>query len=239
MSYRPTISVYLRGKIIDIGYYRNWRDKYLFLEAMAIAAFFGDCRTRREYLNRRYGAGDVCYNVYPEIFDSSEESLKELEGCSEMPVLVDLTAQCIYAAVGALPAEKLAEKPSILDDLPCYGYRTVIKKVPRPEGARRWADGDDLWPCLLDYDWEKTEEPVTDLRQISTRSDFYALLDNCRIPYGQMCMEEIRRCYVEWTKDGTEGLSEDTLFGIRRSLEREKRKNVDCEGAEKTIYFRR
>ncbi len=239
MSYRPTISVYLRGKIIDIGYYRNWRDKYLFLEAMAIAAFFGDCRTREEYLSRRYGAGDVCYSVYPVVFNSSEESLKELEGCSEMPVLVDLTARCIYAAAGALPAEKLAEKPSILEDLPCYGYRTVFKKVPRPEEARRWVDEDSLWSCFLDYDWEKTEEPVTELRQISTRSDFYTLLDNCRIPYGQMDLTAVREAYLDWTKGGTEGLSEDMLFGIRRSLEREERKDLDCGGMKKTIYFRR
>lgn len=52
MSYRPTVSVYINGKIVDNGYYRNWRDKDLFYEAITIAAFFGDCKSREEYYDK-------------------------------------------------------------------------------------------------------------------------------------------------------------------------------------------
>ena len=55
MSYRPTVSVYINGKIVDNGYYRNWRDKDLFYEAITIAAFFGDCKSREEYYDKMYG----------------------------------------------------------------------------------------------------------------------------------------------------------------------------------------
>ncbi len=241
MSYRPTISVYLEGKIIDIGYYRNWKDKYLLYEAVAIAAFFGDCRTREEYLERRYGAGNVCYSVYPEVFDNSEESLKELEDCSEMPVLVDLTARCIDMAAGALPEERLRERPSILDDLPSYGTRSEWRQIPEsqlPPDPEEAEDDCLVWLERYCRGWERVEEPVTDLRRISVQSDFYTLLNNCRIPYGQLDLEEIRQRYLEFTEDGTRGLSEDMLYGIRRTLAPEREK-PGCEKEGKTVYFRK
>ena len=49
MSDRYTISVYLQGKIADIGYYRNWDEKDLLYEAVATAALYEDCRTVEEY----------------------------------------------------------------------------------------------------------------------------------------------------------------------------------------------
>lgn len=241
MSYRPTISVYLEGNIIDIGYYRNWSDKYLFYEAMAIAAFLGDCRTREEYLSRRYGAGDIAYSVSPEVFDSSEDSLKELEECSEMPVLVDLTSRCIYTATHTLPEEELQNRPSILDDLPSYGYREKWEWIPEDSLPPETAEGDD--EDLLGTDWlhhwEKKREPVTDLRSVSTRSDFYTMLDNCRIPYGGLDMKEIRNCYLDWTDNGERGLSEDMLHVIRKRIERNGGETESCESARKTIQYRR
>ncbi len=57
MSFRPTISVYINGHIVDIGYYRNWDEKSLLYEAVAIAALYEDCRSAEEYLQRKIGQG--------------------------------------------------------------------------------------------------------------------------------------------------------------------------------------
>jgi len=48
MAFRPTISVYAGGHIADIGYYRNWEEKALLYEAVAILSLHGDCRTPEE-----------------------------------------------------------------------------------------------------------------------------------------------------------------------------------------------
>lgn len=235
MSYRPTISVYLKGKIIDIGYYRNWMDKGLFFEAMAIAAFLGDCRTRKEYLARRYGVDEISYSVAPETFDSSEKSLKWLEECSEMPVLVDLSAKCIYTATATLPEKRLRQLPSILEDLPSYGYRKVWKQV-----REITVQEDPDFPGglgLIDFGEELVREPVRDLRQVGPNSDYYTLLNNCRVPYGGMDMRAVRRSYLAWTNGGTRGLSEDMLGVIRRWMERSSHRA--CGSGRKTIQYRR
>ena len=172
MSFRPTIAVYINGTIADIGYYRNWSTKCLLYEALAIAALYGDCRTAEAYRERRYHRQQLQYLVEPELFDNSEENLKFFESCSELPLVVDLTAQCIYCSAGALTVEEIQKLPSALAMLPFYGSKTVY---------RRCRNGS--FCC--------EEKPVTAYRRISKRTDFYYLLKNCRLPYGELDMTSL------------------------------------------------
>ncbi len=100
MSYRPTISVYINDRIVDCGYYQNWYDKDLFYEAVAIAAFFGNCSSREEYYDRMFCTQKVFHVLEPEVFEATEENLRWFEEASEFPVIVDLTEKCIYTNFG-------------------------------------------------------------------------------------------------------------------------------------------
>ena len=122
MSFRPTIAVYIDGHIIDIQYCRNWFPEHLLYEAARLAALYGDCRSADEYLDSRYGCRELVYDVDPVTFRNTEEDLKFLESCSELPVIVDLTAQQIYCGFRALSSEELAAVPSALEAEDEYGY---------------------------------------------------------------------------------------------------------------------
>lgn len=115
MSFRPTISVYYNGEIADIGYYRNWREEALLAEAMGIALAFRDCGTLREFREKAFGGQTVYYSIDPELWENTPENLHELENCSELPMVVDMTAGCIYVSYGALCAAELNEMPEAED----------------------------------------------------------------------------------------------------------------------------
>lgn len=139
MSFRPTIAVYIGGRIADIMYCRNWYEEHLLYEAAAIAVRYDGCRTKEEYLLRRYGTEHISYSVYPEVFSNSEEDLKALESCSELPVVVDLTARQIYTSYGALSEAQLAAVPSAADAADEYGCPI------------RWSVHSDFYRLLSDY----------------------------------------------------------------------------------------
>lgn len=94
MSYRPTISVYVNGKIADIGYYRNWDNWSIFVECLTISTLFHDCKSVEEYRERVYGTQKIGIIISPEIWDNTDENLKTLEWHSEDPFIVDLTHKC-------------------------------------------------------------------------------------------------------------------------------------------------
>ncbi len=85
MSYRPTVSVHLRGSPVTVGYYRNWSDEDLFIEAAALWALLADCRTVKEVSDRLHGGGP------------GASTMRELERCSENAVVVDLTRRELRA----------------------------------------------------------------------------------------------------------------------------------------------
>jgi len=114
MSFRPTIAVYVEGQIVDLGYYRNWKYIPLLARAAEIARQYADCTNAEAYRERRFGRQKVYYLLEPEIFENTQENLKFLENCSEFPLVVDLTARCIYVADHALTQAELAA-------LPCLG----------------------------------------------------------------------------------------------------------------------
>ena len=164
MAFRPTISVYAGGHIADIGYYRNWEEKSLLYEAAAILSLYGDCRTPEEYRQRKYGRQEVWFNIAPEYWQNTEENLKELEGYSEMPVLVDLDSGSIYTSYGALTAEQLKNKPTAQDfadvcrihanspfDILLEYCRIPIAPEMRPEILKILAAWEDT-PCYLSTD---------------------------------------------------------------------------------------
>ena len=116
MSFRPTIAVYAGGKIADIGYYRDWSGTGLLLEAAALGALFRGCPTAEDFRQAVYGGQQVFYRIDPETVENTEENMKMLEGWSEFPVVVDLTAGYIYRSYGCLSLAELAQ-------LPVYGGR--------------------------------------------------------------------------------------------------------------------
>lgn len=112
MSYRPTISVYVNGKIADIGYYRNWDNWSIFVECLTISTLFHDCKSVEEYRERVYGTQKIGIIISPEIWDNTDENLKTLEWHSEDPFIVDLTHKCIYRNYGVLTKEEIERIPA-------------------------------------------------------------------------------------------------------------------------------
>lgn len=110
MSFRPTIAVRFGKEMADIGYYRNWTEESVLIEAAAIAAAYGDCRSAAEYRERAFGCQDISYRLDPELIPNTQENLRWLESCSELPVNVDLKARCIYVSEGALTKKALKKK---------------------------------------------------------------------------------------------------------------------------------
>ena len=96
MAFRPTIAVFINDEIADVGYYRNWMMKDLFIEAVGIALTYMDCRTIEEYRDRAFGRQEIRYVIEPETFENTQENLRWLLDCSEFPLTVDLTRRAIY-----------------------------------------------------------------------------------------------------------------------------------------------
>lgn len=113
MSFRPTIAVYVEGQIADLGFYRNWEYVPLLARAAEIALQYADCRTAEAYRERRFGRQKVYYLLKPEAFENTQENLKFLESCTEFPLVVDLTARCIYVADHALTDPELRRLPRL------------------------------------------------------------------------------------------------------------------------------
>lgn len=146
MSYRPTISVYMNGHIADIGYYGNWNDADLFFEALATAALFHECKSIAEYNEKKFGRQKVYY---------AEENLEFLESCSEWPILVDLTAQCIYVSEGAKEKSELLALPSAREEIPAGG-RISVRNIERVMSHCRipfdHVEMDDILDMFLEYE---------------------------------------------------------------------------------------
>jgi len=115
MSFRPTIAVFAKGLIADLGYYRNWDERDLFFTALRIALEYSECKTIEEYRQKRYGTQRVYYILSPEAIENTQEDLRFLIGCSEFPIAVDLTAGCIYVSEEPLSGEGLSALPSVFD----------------------------------------------------------------------------------------------------------------------------
>ena len=200
MSFRPTISVYARGHIADIGYYRNWSEKSLLYEAVAIAALYRDCRTVEEYRQRKFGCQKISYIIEPEVFENTEENLKWMEECSELPIMVDLTAGCIYKGTDALSSEELAKIPDYDEDV--LGYRTLHKTVWRPgtslEAAFRSKDYREY--CRRNRRYLETKEEVPGYTRFETGTEFGDLFDYSKLSFDRMDLDEALRCFKAWTE---------------------------------------
>lgn len=192
MSFRPTIAIYINGEISDIGYYRWWRTKNLFFEAIAYAALYHDCKTREEYLERAYHTQRIIYTIEPENFDNSPESLHFIEEHSECPIVVDLTLQNIYKSFGALSEENLAL------------YHTPDNPYSFEEYAnlKRFKE-DNLSEYYIkqNYSDEKLKRDyelfIKYTRPLGTNANFSQILSYYRIPFGSLDMEEIKELLLE------------------------------------------
>lgn len=210
MSFRPTISVYINGRIVDIGYYRNWDEKSLLYEAVAIAALYEDCRSAEEYLQRKFGRQRISYVIEPETFENTEENLKWFEDCSEWPILVDLTARCIYMGTEAKSEEELRRIPDFDEDV--IGYRKMHKAVWRPGTCEEAAfrSGDYWGYCRKNKRYKETREEVPGYHEIDPGTEFADLLDYSKIPFDRMDLKEVLRCLKAWPDAGGY-LSEETI----------------------------
>ena len=223
MSYRPTISVYIDGHIADIGYYKNWDDIDLFFEAVAIAALFRDCKTISEYNEKKFGKQKIYYSVEPETFENTEDNLKFFESCSEWPILVDLTAQCIYISEGAKEKDELYAIPSALEDYENYGYRRGLRRI-----------GMSRVECLLagipyTYDddptaYEEYQEEIPAVKRISIRN-VDRVMAYCRIPFDHVDMSEILEMFMKH-----EELQEHLSVTMTELLDKEKAQRLkNCQ----------
>ncbi len=136
MSFRPTIAVYIGGQIADLGCYRNWEVSDLFFEAIAIAAIFHQCKSVEEYRDKKFGSQKIYYSLDPEKIENTQENLSEMEGWSEYPILIYLSAGYIYNHVGCLSPEELKELPPVdvektfASKLTTYEYILEHNKIP-------------------------------------------------------------------------------------------------------------
>ncbi len=184
MGFRPTISIYINGHIADIGYYKYWECEDLFFEAFAIAALFNKCQSISEYNDKRFGRQKVYYSIDPVIYEKTEENLKVLENCSEWPVLVDLTAKCIYINEGALEKSELLDVPSALEMCKNFGYVKCLE------------DGIS-YTCALTSDYEDYEKEIISDDRVSIRN-IYWVMEHCRIPFDHLNMDEILNIFMEY-----------------------------------------
>ncbi len=173
MSFRPTISVVIDGKIADIGYYRNWYVKDLFVEALALAVLYSDCRTLEEVRYRAFGVQKIGYVVEPEIFENTQENLRWLEDCSEMPITVDLTRRAIYEGYSDSKDTYIDGKPDVRDmpqlsnaDEELYyraltKYRINFDRIDLDAVRDLFMRDDDL----IRYTSEKTAKKLREMRR--------------------------------------------------------------------------
>lgn len=192
MSDRPTISVYINGKLVDIGYYKNWYEKSVFIEAIAIAALYKNCANEEEYHLRKYGTAEkIKYELYPKEFDGTEEFLKSMERCSELPTIVDITAKCIYVSYDApLSAIELNVLPSILDNKIYFD---------NPRGLKMNVKLDETEKLLYLF--------------IDFVKDFAPLGSGCKLPYDKIDMERVLHLIYD-TPEFKENISADTFDEI-------------------------
>ena len=190
MSYRPTISIYVEGEIVDYGYYRNWEDEDLFYEAVAFASVFHDCKTREDYLERAYHTQKLLYVVSPEKFENTPENLHFFEESSEFPVVVDLSLQNIYVNYGAVSREELSlfhpyDEP--------YSFEEYVRL------QRFLQEHKSACYCRNEYSEAQYRRFYESLmrrsRAAGTRMDFSTLLGNYRVPFDRLDLAEIREMY--------------------------------------------
>ena len=96
MSYRPTVSIYLKGELAEIYLLMNTEPDRLREFTLALALFLDGCQTVEEVRGK--------LKMPP----SDDEFLRELENGSEDPFVVDLTARCIYVNYNCLTADAIA-----------------------------------------------------------------------------------------------------------------------------------
>lgn len=203
MSDRYTISVYVDGRIADIGYYRNWDARSLFFEAVALGLLFGDCVSREEYLVKRYGTESVAYSVEPEVYENTEANLKWLEECSEWPYIVDLTLKQIYPGRRAKTAKELDKLPSALK------LDNVVRRRLRERGVWGWEGQRRVLKDIV-YALEIIRTP----KYAAPGMDYSVFLDHCRIPFGLFDRARVM--------DALRGLGDALSNEVRELLERER-----------------
>ena len=99
-----TISLYIQGVPIDIGYYKHFPYKRLFFEIMALVTLFHECKTPSDYLFKKHGE-EFFYDVI-----SREEFAEKininyfLESVAEDALIIDITDRFILGGDDTCPS---------------------------------------------------------------------------------------------------------------------------------------
>ena len=210
MSFRPTIAVFADGRIADIGYYKNWLEKALFLEALTIALIYSDCGSVEEYRERKFGTQKIFYSLSPEMIENTDEELDFLISCSELSVAVDLSAGCIYVSEKPLSAEELDALPSALD--PAERHRWLNKNSCESfSGADRVHDvPSDKLNVLKEFAFVSFPGGVNE-----ENGSYYGLLKDFRFPFRELDREYTLELLRGWDDAGSY-LSRDTYTELMR-----------------------
>ena len=184
----------------------------MFYEAITIAAFLGDCKSREEYYDKMYGTQNVIHVFEPGTFEATEENLKWFEELSEFPVIVDITEKCIYASYsGALSGKELQKRPSVTEGRRILCCKEVWKKL-RPE------KGDYLDHIMngsfYDSGYGYVDKAIKRIGANSPDEDFAAILKNCKISFAHWDMDTIRNIIIKWDK-AIYHISKDLLSSIK------------------------
>ena len=124
MSMRPTIAICCEGHIAAIGIYRNRGLGSLLLEAFRLYEHFKDCASA-EALSARLAAEYSRRNPGHNMPKETEAERKRLLRRSEFPLIVDLTARCIYYGYRVFTQEELRRRPDSVTMMAGWSDRQV------------------------------------------------------------------------------------------------------------------
>ncbi len=141
---------------MDAVWYRNWDRRWLLVEAVAIGLLLGDAKSLEEAREEAYAKWTR------RRFESSEEAEEIVDfvmECSEYPIVVDLSAKCVYVDnrfTNKLPAAEV--------------FTSAERRAELEAAARRglYAGGGLDYGALLSY-------CLIDLRA-ADREEFFRLL---------------------------------------------------------------
>ena len=200
MGFRPTISVYLNGQILDVWMYKNCLEKWLFYKALSIAADYDHCKSIEDYRRTRLEQvlPEYRYLIEERKFDA--EDIKEMDsfeaGRSEFPLIVDLTNKTIYYGPGARSKEELRQIPSIFDR---FSNDELWDKY---ESALPF--GTYLFHSINFPGYSgPLDEPVHPLTAITPESEFDFILRCSRIPYAHIDLPVVKQLYHECLRNST------------------------------------
>lgn len=102
MSTRLSVGMYINQECVDAYLYEELEIRELFFQASAFLAVFEGCKSRKEYLERKYTLGEL-----PGMRFYDEESVRAAFELSDYHLIADLDHMCIYRSWHVLDPDML------------------------------------------------------------------------------------------------------------------------------------